>query len=41
LALLVGAGGLVYLGTLRAFWPQMLREQLARMRKPANPAPAH
>lgn len=41
LALLVSAGGLVYLGTLWAFWPQMLRENLARIRKPARPAPAH
>ncbi|MGE3693295.1 MAG: lipopolysaccharide biosynthesis protein [Novosphingobium sp.] len=36
----VGCGGLVYLGTLWLFWPEMLRENLARIRKPASPAPA-
>ena len=41
LVLLAGAGGLAYLGTLWAFWPQMLRENLARIRKPSQPAPAH
>ncbi len=40
LALLVSAGGLVYLGTLWAFWPQMLREQWSRIRKPSSPAQA-
>jgi O-antigen/teichoic acid export membrane protein len=41
LALLVALGGIVYLGTLWAFWPQMLREQWSRIRKPSEPAPAH
>lgn len=40
LALYASAGACVYLGILWLFWPQMLSENLARIRKPTAPSPA-